>query len=270
MKEIITSRDNQLARRARAVREGRIAGQIFIEGLRLASEAARASLSIESVLCTEKFANDERGARLFPLLGRARERVSLVSEAVFASVSDTKSPQGIIILAARPHTGRDALEQTSAELPLLVIMHQLNNPSNAGAILRTAEAACATGALTTRGTTDIFSPKALRGAMGSSFRLPLWIDAGFEEMIGWCKQHGIRIIGTDLRAKRTHTEIDWTRPCALLVGSEAAGLKDEEAALTDERVRIPMRAPVESLNVTVATSVLLYEAERQRAVRGKQ
>lgn len=271
MKETITSRDNQLARRARAVREGRVQGQIFIEGLRLALEAARASLTIESVICTEKFARDERGASLFPLLGQACERISLVGESVFASLSDTKSPQGIIILAARPHAGRAALEQLRAETsPLFVIMHQLNNPSNAGAILRTAEAAGATGAATTLGTTDIFSPKALRGAMGSSFRLPLWIDVSFEEILGWCKRRGITTIGTDLRAKRTHTEIDWTQPSALLVGSEARGLNAAEAAVTDERVRIPMRAPVESLNVAVATSILLYEAARQRIVSSKQ
>jgi TrmH family RNA methyltransferase len=268
MKEtIITSRDNTLARRARAVREGRVEGQIFIEGLRLSEEAARASLVIESVLCTENFAHDERGARLFPLLGKARSRITLVSEGVFSSLSDTKSPQGIIILAARPHGGQAALEQRMTRTttrPLLVIMHMLNNPSNAGAILRTAEAAGATGAVVTEGATDIFSPKALRGAMGSSFRLPLWTKANFEEVLSWCRRRGIITIGSHLRATRTHTEIDWTRPSALVVGAESIGLREAEAAATEERVKIPMRAPVESLNVAVAGSVILYEAARQR------
>jgi TrmH family RNA methyltransferase len=263
-KTIITSRDNQLARRARAVREGRVQGQIFIEGLRLGVEAARAALALESVICTERFADDERGARLFPLLGKARERIALVSEGVFASLSDTKAPQGIIILAARPHTGRAALEQKTAQPPLFIIMHQLNNPSNAGAILRSAEAAGASGAITTVGTTDLFSPKALRGAMGSSLRLPLWTEASFEEVLNWCKRRGISIVGSDLRAARVHTEIDWTRACALLVGAEAAGLSQRETDAVDERVRIPMRPPVESLNVAVASSVLLFEAARQR------
>lgn len=267
---VITSRDNQLARRARAVREGRVQGQIFIEGLRLAEEAARAALVIEQVLCTENFAGDERGARLFALLGKARARITLVSEGVFSSLSDTKSPQGIIILAARPHTRRAALERNTAETPLLVIMHELNNPSNAGAVLRTAEAAGATGAVATEGTTDLFSPRALRGAMGSSFRLPLWTGVSFEEILSWCGRRGIQTVSSDLRATRTHTEVDWTRASALIVGSESTGLKAAEAAATDERVRIPMRAPVESLNVAVASSILLYEAARQRdaAARG--
>ncbi|HEY0407160.1 MAG TPA: RNA methyltransferase [Pyrinomonadaceae bacterium] len=264
---IIKSRDNALARRARGVREGRVQGQIFIEGLRLATEAARAALDIEHVICTEQFAHDERGAQLFPLLGKARGRIALVSESVFASLSDTKSPQGIVMLAARPHTGRAALEQPATATPLLVVMHLLNNPSNAGAILRAAEAAGATGAATTAGTTDIFSPRALRGAMGSSFRLPLWTGAGFAEIMDWCKRRGIRAVASDLRATRTQTEIDWTIASALVVGSEANGLARAEAATIDERVRIPMRPPVESLNVAVASSVLLYEAARQRDAR---
>ncbi len=269
-KTIITSRDNQLARRARAVREGRVQGQIFIEGLRLSVEAARAALAIDCIVCTEKFAADERGAKLFPLLGKASERVSLVSEGVFASLSDTKAPQGIIILAARPHTGRAALEQKPLKDPLFVILHQLNNPSNAGAILRSAEAAGSSGAITTDGTTDIFSPKALRGAMGSSLRLPLWTGATFEEVLHWCRRRGIKTIGSDLRATQTHTEIDWTRPSALVVGAESIGLGPREAAIADERVRIPMRPPVESLNVAVATSILLYEAARQRDMSSQQ
>lgn len=262
---VITSRDNALARRARAIREGRIEGQIFIEGWRLSLEAARAALPIDKVICTERFAHDERGQTLFPLLGKARDRLALVSEGVFSSLSDTKSPQGVIMLASRPHTGRAALEQKSAEPPLVVIMHQLNNPSNTGAILRTAEAAGTTGAATTAETTDLFSPKALRGAMGSSFRLPLWVGASFEELLNWCKRHGIRSVGSDLRATRTYTEIDWLRPSALIIGTESTGLSEAEAAMLDERVRIPMRAPVESLNAAVASSVILYEAARQRA-----
>lgn len=263
---VINSRDNQLARHARAVREGKVPEEIFVEGFRLAMEAARAHLSIRHLLCTEKFARDERGALLFALPGAAAAaRTSFVSERVFASLSDTKTPQGVIILAARPEAGREALERSSTTRPLLVVMHQLNNPSNAGAILRTAEAAGANGGATTKGTTDLFSPRALRGAMGSSFRLPLWTNAGFEEILNWCRQRGIQTVGADVRAQQTHTEFDWRQPSALFVGAESLGLQSEEAGALDARVRIPMRAPVESLNVSLASSIILYEAARQRA-----
>lgn len=271
---VITSRDNPLARRARAIRDGKAEGRIFIEGLRLAEEAARSSLAIDSVLCTEKFAQDERGGMLLAQLKAKQEeeqqqqqRITFVSEKVFASVSDTKSPQGIVILAAQPNTGREVLEQRMDGTPLLVIMHKLNNPANAGAILRSAEAAGATGAIATAGTTDLFSPKALRGAMGSSLRLPLWIGGSFAEVLDWCRLRRIATVGSEPRAAaQVYTEIDWTRASALVVGSEPRGLKETETEALDESVSIPMRAPVESLNVAVATAILLYEAARQREV----
>jgi TrmH family RNA methyltransferase len=264
--QIITSRDNALVKRARAVRDGRASELIFVEGVRLCEEALGASLAIQDVICTEKITNDERGGRLLSALKSAGQSIALVSESVFASISDTKTPQGIVALCERPDSDKNALIKKAFETPLLVIMHRINNPSNAGAILRTAEAAGASGAILTKGTTDIFSPKALRGAMGSSFRLPLWTNVSFQEALAWCKQQGCKTICADLRAGRTHTEIDWAGASALIVGAESTGLTAEEMAIADEGLRIPMRSPVESLNVAVAAAIVLYEAARQRIV----
>ncbi|HEY0321076.1 MAG TPA: RNA methyltransferase [Pyrinomonadaceae bacterium] len=277
---IITSRHNALIKHARAVRDGRESqDQIFIEGLRLSEEALRSRLVIQDVLYTEKFQHEERGARLLYELKAEGSRLSLLSEEVLAFVSDTRTPQGIVLLASRPHEGRDALlagsaarsskpveagQSTGAGLPLIVIIHGINNPANAGAILRTAEAAGAQGAISTVGTTDLFSPKALRGAMGSSFRLRLWTGADFAEVLSWCRQRGIRTIGSSLAATHDHTETDWKIPVALVVGSEAAGLTESEISMLDEAIRIPMRPPVESLNAAVASGIILYEAARQR------
>jgi TrmH family RNA methyltransferase len=265
---VITSRDNALVKRARAVRDRRIREQIFVEGLRLCEEAKQA-LGVDEILdviYTERIAQDRRGARLLADLRSFDKQMAVVSESVFASISDTKTPQGIVLLASRPNTEQNALIKSADAVPLIVVLHRVNNPSNAGAILRTAEAAGATAAILTEGTTDIFSPKALRGAMGSSFRLPLWTNAQFPDALAWCKEMGIHTISADLRADRSHTDVDWTRAAALVVGPEATGLTTEEMSYTDEAVRIPMRAPVESLNVAVATGIVLYEAARQRAV----
>jgi TrmH family RNA methyltransferase len=268
--QIITSRDNALVKRARAVRDGRIRELIFIEGVRLCEEAVGAALAIQDVICVERIASEARGARLLDALKSAGKPINIVSESVFASISDTKTPQGLLALGSRPETDSNALLETAVEAPLLVILHRINNPSNAGAILRTAEAAGALGAILTEGTTDIFSPKALRGAMGSSFRLPLWTDASFSEALAWCKGRGIGTVCADLRAERTHTEIDWTLPSALIVGAESSGLTAEEMAFAGEALRIPMRSPVESLNVAVAAAIVLYEAARQREAGSRQ
>ena len=261
--ETITSRKNPLVQRARAVREGREKEFIFVEGVRLCEEAARAALDIEAVLHAPALERDGRGARLLGELRGRAARVLAADASVLDFVSDTKTSQGVVALARRPRTGPESLEAEKG-VPLVVVMHRVNNPSNAGAMLRVAEAAGATGAVTTAGSTDLFSPKSLRGSMGSAFRLPLWEGAALEEVLGWCAARGTRAVATAASAPLAHTELDWTTPRAVLVGPEAGGLSAEETLAAADSVRIPMRPPVESLNVAVALGVILYEAARQR------
>lgn len=261
---MITSRQNSLIQHARAVSKGASKESIFIEGLRLCEEAARARLDCQEVLYTEKFAEDERAARLLDSLRPLDPRFVPVSESLLASLGDTKTPQGIVILARRFATDRAAFEKSFRPDPLIVVLNRINNPANAGAMLRVAEAAGATGVVATAGTTDLLSPKALRGAMGSSFRLPLWTNAGFSEVVSWCAGRGIRTVSADLSAEQTHTAHAWTGAHAILMGAEAGGLNEEETRAAAERIRIPMQTPVESLNVAVALAVILYEAARQR------
>jgi TrmH family RNA methyltransferase len=261
--ELITSRKNPLAQRARSVREGRERGLVFVEGLRLCEEALRAGVGFDTVLHTRSLEENSRGERLLSSLRETRARVVAVSESVLESVSDTKTPQGLVAVARRPPSGPEVLERVTPT-PLVVILHGANNPSNAGAALRVAEAAGATGVVATKGSADIFSPKSLRGSMGSAFRLPVWAGATFGEALRWCSVRGISAVAADAAASATHTEVDWTKPRAVVLGPEAGGLTDEEVRACDESLRIPMREPVESLNLVTALAVVLYEAARQR------
>lgn len=267
MKDVIVSKQNALVRQARAVRDGKQRSLIFLEGLRLIEEATRAGMEIEVALLTERLAQQERGGNLLEELRLVCPRVALVAAEALDSISVAKTSPGIVALARKPADDRASFEQAmgdGASLPLIVIMHRTNNPANAGAMLRAAEAAGATGAIATAGATYLFAPKALRGAMGSSFRLPLWLNAPLTEAIEWCRARAIRTVSTSARAERLYTEIDWREARAVIMGPEAEGLTDEELALADEVMRIPMREPVESLNVAVALAVPLYEAYRQR------
>jgi len=260
----ITSRDNSLLRQVRAVRDGKIEKQIFVEGLRLCEEALRSQLEIEAVVVSEELLRKERAAGVIQELSQASKRFASVSEKLLESVSYTKTPQGIIVLAVRPEASESRLGSQLGSKPLLVVLHQINNPVNVGAILRTSEAAGAAGVIATRNTTDPFSPKSLRGAMGSAFRLPIWNGPSYVEMIDWCRQGGIATICSDVDATTSHTEIDWTGPSALILGPESTGLTPEELDLADHRVSIPMKGMAESLNVAVAAGVLLFESARQR------
>lgn len=264
---MITSRKNPFVQRARAVREGRERGLIFVEGLRLCEEAEAAALDFEFVLYDAALEREERAARLLDALRRRCREVWAASREVVESASDTKTSQGVIAVARRPQqTVTSGLIRRGA-VPLVVVMHRVNNPSNAGAMLRVAEAAGATSVVATQGSTDLFSPKSLRGSMGSAFRLSVWAGPELEEVLGWCSENGVRTVATALSAQKTHTDLDWTVPRAVVLGPEAGGLTPEEASRADERVRIPMREPVESLNVATALAVLLYEAARQRSFK---
>ena len=143
------------------------------------------------------------------------------------------------------------------------MLHQINNPSNLGATLRTAEAVAAAGIVTTKYSTDVFSPKSLRGAMGAAFRLPLWTDADFFEVLNWSRQMNLISIAADVRAKKSYLEIDWSVPHLLIFGSEAHGLSESELTETEENLKIPMENRVESLNLAVSCGVILFEAKRQ-------
>jgi TrmH family RNA methyltransferase len=262
----ITSRDNSLLRQARAVRDGKEDEYVFIEGLRLCVEARRSNLEIEAVIASEELIHKPQASESFAELSKTARRVATVSEKLLESISYTKTPQGIVVLARRPEASQQRVEESLTNNALLVVLHQINNPVNVGAILRTAEAAGATGIITTNHTSDPFSPKSLRGAMGSAFRVPVWRDAVFDEAIEWCRAREINLVGTAAYSNTRHTDLDWTRPSALVLGPESTGLTDVELKTTDQTVKIPMQGEVESLNVSVAAGIILYEAARQRAL----
>lgn len=261
----ISSRDNSLLRQARAVRDGKDDQLIFVEGLRLCEEALQSGLTIQAVIYSEEIARKERAGTLLDELSKVCDLFGEVNDSLLASVSFTKTPQGIIVLAERPASGAAQLEANESRPQLVVIMDGINNPVNVGAILRSAEAAGATGVIATAQTADPFSPKALRGAMGSAFRLPIWIGATYADALAWCAERKIKTVCADVEASTRHTELDWKLPTALIVGRESTGLSSEQVRMADETVTIPMHGSVESLNVGVAAAILLYEAARQRA-----
>ncbi|HEU0252318.1 MAG TPA: RNA methyltransferase [Pyrinomonadaceae bacterium] len=263
----ITSRDNSLLREVRAVREGKIEDLIFIEGLRLCEEARLSHLELEAVIVSEELLEKERAAAVIDQIASVSKRVASVSEKLLESVSYTKTPQGIIVLAQRPASSEQRLAASLDANSLLVVLHQINNPVNVGAILRTAEAAGASGVITTQTTSDPFSPKSLRGAMGSAFRLPIWTGPNYSQVMAWCRQREIVTVCADVEATVSYTDLDWTGPHALLLGPESTGFTTEELNEADQRVSIPMKGAAESLNVSVAAGILLFEAARQRSSR---
>jgi RNA methyltransferase, TrmH family len=253
--ELITSRNNQRLVNARKVRDGRVADKMFIEGRRLVREALRSDITIEECFFSDEFDDDE-------LRKAFHGPVFELPTTLFRSIADTDTPQGIIIIAQRPNTSSITVDLTSA-VPLLIYLHEINNPSNLGAVIRTAEAAGVTGVIVSTDSADVFSPKALRAAMGSSFRVAMWQDAGFAEALRWAKKNDLISTAADVSGSLSYTAADWKKPRLLICGSEAHGLTEEQLEKVDESIRIPMENTVESLNVAVSAGVILFEAKRQ-------
>ncbi len=263
----ITSRDNPKIKQARKVRDGLIDDLIFVEGLRLAEEISRSGLVISDVFYTTNFAQTERGEKFLQTVETSN--LTEVSDKIFDSLADTKNSQGIIVICEKPETDQNIIEVNlakSSKFPLLVLLHQINNPANLGAILRTCEAVGAAGVITTKNSADAFSPKALRGAMGASLRLSMWTNADFYDVLDWARTNTFTSVCADVNATKSYLEIDWKKPRLLVFGSEAHGLSAEEFKEIDESLLIPMENSVESLNLAVAAGVILFETKRQSEI----
>jgi TrmH family RNA methyltransferase len=260
----ISSRENPAVRLTQAVKDGREHGLLLVEGLRLSEEALMAGASTHSVFFTDEFGSSERGRSLLETFDSAGVQMLEITPRILNFISDTKSPSGIVLLVQRPIATALELENNVGSQPLVLVLHQLNNPSNTGAILRTAEAAGVSAVIATQGTADLFSPKSLRASMGSAFRLPIFQKIPFDRVIELCRKNALHMVGTSPTAAHRHTEVEWTRGTAVVLGPEATGLSDDEVSRLDQTVSIPMKAPVESLNVAVAAAILVYEAARQR------
>ncbi len=261
--EKITSRENERLKHARRVRDGKETRSIFVEGVRLCSEVFRSGISVENVFVSDKF--DHK--RTLEEIAKTQANVFELSERLLDSIADTKSPQGIVLIARRQPTTDIAellIKTPAVSLPqIYVYLNEVNNPSNLGAVIRTAEAAGVSAVLTSPGSADAFSPKALRASMGSAFRVPIVRSAELTETIKAAKSSRVQILAVDSKGKIAYEDVDWRRPSMLVFGSEAAGLPDEILNIVDETISIPMQTPVESLNLAVSCGIVLFEARRQ-------
>ncbi|MEQ1642514.1 MAG: RNA methyltransferase [Pyrinomonadaceae bacterium] len=256
--EAITSRDNRRLVNARKVRDGDIRELIFIEGKRLAAEALSAGLIIDECLVGESFAESSLVARI-----SSKAPVFTVPDKLFRTMVDTTNPQGIVVLAQRPKAGFLHRDDLPLDASPFVFLKDVNNPSNLGAILRTAEAAGAGGVITSPNSADAFSPKSLRAAMGSAFRMGIEQGISLLKAVEWARSRGIRVVGTDPENGVDHAANNWTIPTLVIFGSEAHGLTSEELAMCDSSVRIAIVDGVESLNLAASAAVILFEARRQ-------
>jgi TrmH family RNA methyltransferase len=260
--QTITSRRHPLVAACRDARHGGDGQPLLLDGWHLVSEAADAGVAVDAV-AVGPGARDATATAMLDRLEGAGAHVVRVTADVLTAMSPVRTPSGIVALARRPPT---AMERVFSPTPALVLtLIDVQDPGNVGALVRTAEAAGATGLLAAGSSADPFGWKALRAAMGSAFRLPLARVADPADVLRETHARGGRVVALVPRDGTDITHADLSGPLCLLLGSEGQGLAADLAALADARVRVPMRAPVESLNVAVAGALALYAASARRS-----
>ena len=230
-------------------------GLFLVEGEKFVAEIPD-SWAIQRFILAKRYA-DNRDLSHY----KKRAPVEIVKDSLFDSLADTVSPQGIIAVCRQRQMH---LNQLLTSGGFLLIGECLNDPGNIGALIRTAAAAGAAGMILTKSSGDIYNPKVLRAAAGAALRLPVVTDAALDETIGRLKLARYAIYATHPRGDTLPYNLDLRRKFCWLVGNESHGLTEDAVNLADAKVRLPMVDDTESLNASVAGSILLYEAVRQR------
>lgn len=277
--EIISSKDNKRIKYIRSLLEKGSARkknrQFIVEGIKLVDEALEYGKVCEIILSESLYEEiilggliknallADNGKNLIDYVNEGNS-TTVVSDAVFKTVSETINPQGVVAVVTMPEyeiLNEEFLAQTynkTGKIKLL-ILEDTADPGNLGTIMRTAEAAGVTGAIMGRGTVDIFNPKAVRSTMGSIFRLPFIYVEDVRETIRELKKYGISFYAAHLKGKQSYKDVKYSDKAGILIGNEARGLSPETAELADIYIIIPMQGKVESLNAAVAAALMMYE-----------
>lgn len=254
----IQSAQNPLIKEIRrAVARGSLTrgGLCIAEGFHLLEEALRSGLRIGAVLAAEAAAAQAR-----EIIGGGRNvRFTAVEQRVFSQLSSTEHPQGVLALVEPPQWREEDLFARSAPV---AVLDRVQDPGNAGAVARAAEAFGAAGMIWVKGTVARWNPKTLRSSAGSLFRLPVIDAEDAGAAAAMLRSRGLAIRVASPHEGEPPWALDWRAPCALVIGNEAHGVSEAWAGAS-EPVRIPTSG-VESLNAAVAAAVILYEAMRQR------
>lgn len=258
----------ELCEKARVRRES---GLFVVEGPKMCSEIPDDMVS--EIYVTPDFLTSP-GAGMCGELLRAHG-FETVTGADMQKMSDTVTPQGIMALVKQKKKISLAEIAGYSASPLLLVLDRIQDPGNLGTMIRTSEAAGATGVIMNTGTVDPYSPKVVRSTMGSIFRVPFLVLDDLGEAVKRLKEgiHAgtgpVQVIATDLKADISYRETDFTKPTAILIGNESKGLSPELAATATKRVIIPMSGRVESLNAAMSAAILLFEASGERRANGR-
>jgi TrmH family RNA methyltransferase len=260
MHPLITSAQNPKIKNVIALekaRERKKQNLLIIEGLKELSLAVEGGYQINSVFFCPDIINDEQLLKIV----RKENLLIPVEKNVFEKIAYRESTGGIIALAQQKEHALASIKLSAN--PLLLILEAVEKPGNLGAILRTADAAGVDAVIICDPQTDFYNPNVIRSSVGCVFTKQI-AAATSEETISWLKQNDISIYCTYLQASKAYHLTDYSKPCAIVMGTESTGLSDIWVERSDANIIIPMQGKIDSMNVSTAAAVVVFEAKRQR------
>lgn len=227
-------------------------GVFLVEGMKMYRETPKDR--IVSIYIEEKF-SELYGNEIV-------EDYTVVSDSVFKQISDTVTPQGILLVVRQKQVELEKI-LTKDKKQLFIVLENLQDPGNLGTIIRTAEGAGVSAIIAGKSTVDIYNPKVIRSTMGAIYRVPYIISDNLKSEIDKMKKNGVLVYAAHLQGNNYYDDENYDTSTAFIIGNEAKGITDELAANADKLVKIPMCGKLESLNASVAAAILMYEASKK-------
>lgn len=267
----ITSMQNPKLKAAFALTDRRDrdrTGLFLIEGFRELSRADSGGVLIDQIFFCDKLFLGCNEPALLESFRRKGAKLYSCTEAVLRKISYRDRPDGLIAVAKQPDTSFEKFSKGFfPKDPFLLIAESIEKPGNLGTILRSCDAVGVDAAIVCDRCTDLFNPNVVRASVGTLFTQPV-VEAQGQELLMWLRENKIRVVAATPHATEEFTETNLTGPLAIVVGTEQLGLSKFWMEAADIQVRIPMLGQADSLNVATATTLLLYEVQRQRKQKG--
>lgn len=241
-------------------------GEMIVEGYRECRRALDGGYRPQAVFhCPDCYLKHENEPKLVAECAQLGAEVYECSKTCFAKIAYKERPDGLLMVG--PHVSVRLADLRLPERALVIVTEAIEKPGNLGTILRSADAANAAAVIVCDRTTDVHNPNVVRASTGTMFSVPI-VEATSDEALAFLKAHGFRILAATPHAEKLHFEVDLTGNVAIALGAEQYGLTSKWMDGAELRVRIPMLGTADSLNVSAAATILVYEAVRQRIGKG--
>jgi TrmH family RNA methyltransferase len=270
--DFITSAANPLVKRARKLRQRKHReqeGAFLVEGIQPVWQAVEHCANIETLLYAPELVTSDATRALIAAHERRHGRVVRLGAAAFGSFAERDHPSGVAAIVRSSTCSLDRLAADAASV--FVALEEVGNPGNLGTIVRTVDAVGGAGVIVMGDATDPYHPTAVRASMGTIFTVPICRARGLDQVVEWCRDRAVHLVTTSAHARVEHWSVHYELPVLLLLGSEGRGLSEKALVRGELAVRIPMEGSASSLNLAVASGVLLYEIKRRgRESKGRQ